>query len=96
LNIKVTIIAVVGTLFIIFLGTALHFTYALSGNNIIVGSFSAINESVWEHLKLPFWPALLWTIIEMTLLRKTIGNLLLSRVVGAYFTISFIPIVFYS
>jgi glycerol uptake facilitator-like aquaporin len=51
---KVLIYEIVGTLFIIFLGSALHFTYELSGKLAIVGAFSAVNESVWEHLKLAF------------------------------------------
>ncbi len=49
--------------FTFILGTLLHFTYNLSGENIIVGSFSAINESVWEHLKLLYFPMLLTLII---------------------------------
>ena len=31
----------------IILGTLLHFTYDWSGENNIIGSFSATNESVW-------------------------------------------------
>jgi len=56
---KVLVIEVIGTLFIIIQGSAFHFTYELSGNNPVVGSISAVNESVWEHLKLAFWPALI-------------------------------------
>ena len=38
-------------------GTALHFAYdwCLSP---LVGLFAPVNESVWEHLKLLFWPFL--------------------------------------
>ena len=31
-----------------------HIAYNLSGNNIIVGLFNPVNESVWEHLKFMF------------------------------------------
>ena len=44
----------VGMVFIILLGSMSHFTFELSGFNPIVGAFSAVNESVWEHLKLGF------------------------------------------
>jgi len=71
-NKTVLIYELIGVVFIIFLGGALHFTFALSGNQPIVGAFSAVNESVWEHLKLAFWPALLLTIIEYPLLRKAV------------------------
>lgn len=47
-----------GFALIVLLGTALHYTYALSGECWLVGVFSAMNESVWEHLKLAVWPSL--------------------------------------
>lgn len=55
---------VIDAVFIIFLGTLLHFTYDWSGQNVLVGTFSAVNESTWEHLKLLFFPALLFSIFE--------------------------------
>ena len=44
------------TIFVMILGTLLHFTYEWSGGNLLVASFSAVNESTWEHLKLLFYP----------------------------------------
>lgn len=38
-------------------GTALHFAYPLWPSPL-VGLFAPVNESVWEHLKLLFWPFL--------------------------------------
>ena len=43
-----------GIVFTVIIGTMLHFTFELSGNQPVVGVFSAVNESVWEHLKLGF------------------------------------------
>ena len=51
-------------IFISVLGVLLHFTYEWSGDNAVVGLFSAVNESTWEHLKLLFFPFLLLTIDE--------------------------------
>lgn len=62
MNIKKWHIA--GLVFIITVGIFLHFAYDLSGQNMIVGYFSAVNESVWEHLKLIYWPAALFMIAE--------------------------------
>lgn len=59
-------------IFISVLGVLLHFTYEWAGDNAVVGLFSAVNESTWEHLKLLFFPFLLLTILEV-LLR---GNML--------------------
>jgi hypothetical protein len=93
---KVLALEIAGTLFIIFLGTALHFTFDFSGRNPLVGSFSAVNESVWEHLKLPFWPSLLWMLIEMYPLRKAVGNFFAAKAIGTIVMIVIIPAVFYA
>lgn len=47
-----------GFLFTAAAGTLLHFAYGWSGENPVVGAFSAVNESVWEHMKLLFVPLL--------------------------------------
>ena len=39
-----------------FLGTLNHFLYFLSGQSPIVALFCPVNESVWEHLKLLYFP----------------------------------------
>lgn len=56
--------AIIGFFVISIVGTLLHFTFELSGKNVIVGMFSAVNESVWEHLKMGIMPVFLWTFIE--------------------------------
>ncbi len=85
-----------GILFISILGGLLHFTYESSGYNPIVGAFSAINESVWEHLKLGFWPILLLTIIEYWSIKKQTNNFFLAKTASAYTIIFVIPAIFYS
>jgi hypothetical protein len=71
---KVLIYEIVGTAFIIFLGSAFHFTYEFSGRFAFVGVFSAVNESVWEHLKLAFWPSVIWLLIEYLPVKKLTNN----------------------
>ena len=56
--------AIVGTVFITIIGSAMHFAFAWSGYWTPVAIFAAVNESIWEHLKLAFWPGLLWAAIE--------------------------------
>ena len=86
----------IGTIFIIFLGSALHFTYALSGNNPVAGSFSPVNESVWEHLKMVFWSSLFWILITILPLRKAVSNFFSAKAIGTYVMVITIPAVFYS
>ena len=49
-----------GIILVSALGTFLHFAYDLSDNNFLVGLFTPINESIWEHTKLIFFPILIY------------------------------------
>lgn len=51
-------------------GTLLHFTYDWSGGNSFVGLFSAVNESIWEHMKLLFFPCAVFSIAAYPHFRK--------------------------
>jgi hypothetical protein len=93
---EVLIYEMVGIAFIIFLGSAFHFTYELSGRFAFVGAFSAVNESVWEHLKLAFWLSLIWLLIEYLPIKKLTNNFFESKTIGTCTMIALIPIVFYS
>lgn len=73
-----------GIVFIILLGSLLHFTFEFSGNNPVIGIFSAVNESVWEHLKLSFWPALIYAIVEYEYLKKTTNTFFSAKTAGIY------------
>ncbi|MEJ2240939.1 MAG: DUF6512 family protein [Candidatus Bathyarchaeota archaeon] len=85
-----------GIILISILGGLLHFTFEMSGYNPIVGVFSAVNESVWEHLKLGFWPILLLTSIEYRIIKKQTNNFFLGKAISALTIITVIPIIFYS
>jgi hypothetical protein len=81
---------------IIVLGSMLHFMFEWSNYQPIVGAFSAVNESVWEHLKLGFWPALLFAFIEYRPLRTRANNFFLGKAVGTYVIPLVIVVTFYS
>ncbi len=53
-----------GILFTSILGTLSHFLYGWSGSRVLVGLFAPVNESVWEHMKLLFFPMLLYFVFE--------------------------------
>lgn len=84
------------TIFILLLGTILHFTFEWSGNNLFVGTFSAVNESVWEHLKLLFFPMLITTIIGYLYFREEYPNYLCSKMKGIILSLIFIVVFFYT
>ena len=87
---------IVGTVFIILFGTLLHFTYECSGNNTIVGIFSAVNESTWEHLKLLFWPAFIFSIIEYLFIGKDYNNYITAKAISFYVGLLLIVSLFYT
>ena len=86
----------VGMFFVISLGTLLHFTFEWSGFQDFVGVFSAVNESVWEHLKIAFMPSILWLIIEYRYLYKRTNNFFFAKALGIYSIMIIIPVIFYS
>ena len=74
-----------GILFIFLFGASLHFIFALSGDLRPVAIIAAVNESVWEHLKIGFWPAFIWAIIELFAFGTKAKNFLFAK--GAAFTL---------
>ena len=80
----------------LFFGTLLHFTYEWSGENFFVGIFSAVNESVWEHLKLVFYPMLIMGIIEYFYVKDIVNNYLEAKTIGIFSAMSFIITSFYT
>ena len=92
----ILIFEIISTIFIMILGILLHFTYAWSNNNVLVGTFSPINESIWEHLKLIFFPMLITTIIVYFYEGKNIYSYLCSKALGIILAIFFTIIFFYT
>lgn len=45
-------------------GVLLHFLYELTGELPLIGLCSAVNESIWEHLKLLYLPAVVFALIQ--------------------------------
>ena len=73
---------IAGTLFMIAVGSLLHFTYAWSGYNPFIGMISGVNESVWEHLKLGYWSLVFFILIEYWFIRKIANNFCLAKALG--------------
>ncbi len=78
------------------LGTILHFTYEWSGQNPIVGIFSAVNESVWEHQKLLFFPSVLFFLVQYLTQKEKPYNFPFASILGIVSGILTIIISFYT
>lgn len=77
-------------------GTLWHFVYEWSGESPIIGAVAPINESVWEHLKLLFFPALFYFIIEFFLCKERYENLIPAGVIGIFTGMLTITAFFYT
>lgn len=83
-------------LFVSVFGSLLHFVYDFSGQNCIVGLFAPINESTWEHLKLLFFPSLLFGSVEYLAAGAHIANFLPAKAIGLLLGMALIIVAFYT
>lgn len=87
---------IVGALFTIILGTLTHFLYEWSGKKVLVGLFSAVNESTFEHLKLIIIPFTVFAVIEYFVYGKDKNNFFTSKLVSLIAGAILIIILFYT
>ena len=85
-----------GILVISVAGSLLHFAFEWSGRLLPVALIAAVNESVWEHLKLAFWPSIIFTALEYQFIREYVKNFLTAVTAGLCLTPIVIISVFYS
>ena len=78
-----------------FLGTVLHFAYDWLGGARWVAPLSGVNESTWEHMKLLFWPMLLFAVIQSFFFRDR-GDFLCIKLRGTLLGLILIPVLFYT
>lgn len=86
---------IAGTFFIILFGSFLHFAFELSGGSSPLALIAAVNESTWELLKLAFWPAAIFSLLELKHLSKSVNNFALAKVVSFYVMPIAIIVLFY-
>lgn len=77
-------------------GSLLHFLYDWSGQSALAGAFSAVNESVWEHMKLLFVPLFLEFFLHSHFLGHIYPNLPAARALGTLAGLLWIPMGFYT
>ena len=75
-------------------GTLLHFLYDWLGATPWIAPFSGVNESTWEHMKLLFWPMLLYSAFQ-SFFFKGYNNFWCVKLKGILLGLSLIPIIFY-
>ena len=86
----------IGIVFVFSLGCLWHFFYPWSHQNFLVGLDAPVNESVPEHLKLLFFPFLIFSVFEYIKRGKKIKNFIFSKTLSVLFGMAVIVIVFYA
>jgi hypothetical protein len=86
----------IGIAFIVLAGGALHFAFELSGKWQPLAVIAAVNESVWEHLKLGFWPALIYFIVECFFIRESSHGFFFAKSIGILLIPVSIILLFYA
>ncbi len=77
-------------------GTVLHFFYGWTGEAPWAAAFSAVNESVWEHMKLLYIPVFLFSMVQLCALGRQYPNLLAVRAVTAALGTLAVPMLYYT
>ena len=77
------------------LGTLSHFLYDWLNKSGWIAPFSGVNESTWEHMKLIFWPMLIYAAVQ-SLFSRDRGNFWCVKLRGILLALSLIPILFYT
>lgn len=86
----------IGFVFTAILGTILHFVFDWTGGNVVAALFSAVNESIWEHMKLLYYPVLLFAVVEYRLRGREYPGFWCVKLIGQVAGLLLIPIVYYT
>jgi hypothetical protein len=86
----------IGIIVISILGSTLHFFFGWSGQWEPMGAIAPVNESVWEHFKLAYWPTLVYAIVEYRFLKSYTSNYFFAKAVCIFIMPVIIATVFYS
>ena len=76
-------------------GTVLHFLYDWLGEAAWIAPFSGVNESTWEHMKLLFWPTLLFAVAESFFFKER-TDFWCIKLRGIALGLTLIPVFFYT
>ncbi len=87
---------IVGIIFTAAAGTCLHFLYQWSACRPAAALIGAVNESTWEHLKLLFFPVLLYTLLESIFFARRASGFLWARTLALMAGMALIVCGFYT
>lgn len=84
-----------GFVFTTLVGSILHFLFDWMNESSFVAPFSAVNESTWEHMKLIYFPMLIFAIIQSHYFYEY-KNFWCIKLIGIITGLILIPMLFYT
>ena len=86
---------IAGPFIVFIIASLLHFIYDLSPN-VLTSLFGAVNESVWEHIKIFTIAYLFYGFIEMLLIRPAFKRFVVAKTLGVIAQGALIPLAYYA
>lgn len=87
---------ILGFIFTGIAGVILHFLFDWTNQSIAIAPFSAVNESIWEHMKLLFFPMLVVAIIKYRYIGEDYKNFWCVKLIGILLGVLLIPVLYYT
>lgn len=84
---------VLGIIFVMLMSLPLRYIYIWAPQNVTSLLFGAINNSVWENIKVFAMPYVVWSILELAIATPYFKQFVISKVTGLYmFSITYVVI----
>ena len=93
---SITLWQIGGFVFTAIVGAVLHFLYDWTGKKKAAGIFGAVNESTWEHMKLLYFPMLVFGVVEYGFWGAGMAQFWCVKLAGMLFGLALIPALYYT
>lgn len=95
-NRKFKILEITGIPVIFLLATLLHFVYDFTDGSTLSILFGAVNESVWEHVKIFAVGYVFWSLVELLWVKPPFKKFVTAKTIALYFLSLAIIVFFYT
>ena len=93
---KLKIAEIIGIPVIYLIAVVLHFVYDFTDGSVLSILFGAVNESVWEHIKIFAVGYISWAIVELMWLKPSFKKFVVAKTISLYFLCLAIIVFFYT
>ena len=87
---------IAGFAFTASMGTFFHFLFDLTKESVVAAFISPVNESIWEHIKLLFFPMFLFALFEYAFWGQQYAGFWCIKLKGIVVGMLLIPVLYYT